>query len=179
MSVFSLPTQRCFRLSERSRLPFELFSAYAEVFPPRSMRGSRRLAFLCLRRGVSKATKKMPTVIGFSLPTQRCFQPFFMGEGERLLFSAYAEVFPAAGKSQAAAATFLCLRRGVSMLIRAETWDQGFSLPTQRCFLGFADSGEPLRTFLCLRRGVSWKAATFPSRSIFSLPTQRCFLDAE
>ena len=53
MSVFSLPTQRCFLTTQ---------AEYA-----------RMLTFLCLRRGVSGYQKLIQDASLFSLPTQRCF----------------------------------------------------------------------------------------------------------
>ena len=50
------------------------------------------------------------------------------------LFSAYAEVFLALFKAVKAAFSFLCLRRGVSVLNAAWKQSKYFSLPTQRCF---------------------------------------------
>ena len=94
MSVFSLPTQRCFlpedRRARESRgfslptqrcfylqLPYlqaqELFSAYAEVFLRHSISRSPHQAFLCLRRGVSMSKGSLILTL--------------------VLFSAYAEVF--------------------------------------------------------------------------------------
>ena len=70
---FSLPTQRCFHHRCKRRLHEPLFSAYAEVFPPRHMLTMRRQAFLCLRRGVSITGIWPPAITDFSLPTQRCF----------------------------------------------------------------------------------------------------------
>ena len=92
----------------------ELFSAYAEVFPAQGLSLQVESAFLCLRRGVSiSAAKKWQGSI-FSLPTQRCFPGTDRSVEPPLLFSAYAEVFPAAIKKRQAALPFLCLRRGVS-----------------------------------------------------------------
>ena len=73
LTGFSLPTQRCFH-PEGTRVALQrLFSAYAEVFPStrRVWLGTR--AFLCLRRGVSKASCGLDAQYCFSLPTQRCF----------------------------------------------------------------------------------------------------------
>ena len=50
---FSLPTQRCFPTLALRRLSTRLFSAYAEVFPPKAIDAQYLAAFLCLRRGVS------------------------------------------------------------------------------------------------------------------------------
>ena len=49
----SLPTQRCFRDSDRNYIELLLFSAYAEVFPRHQAAFSPADPFLCLRRGVS------------------------------------------------------------------------------------------------------------------------------
>ena len=74
LTGFSLPTQRCFPDDVREPYDDGLFSAYAEVFPPRGDAGSSAAAFLCLRRGVSVDQAGMARYSGFSLPTQRCFQ---------------------------------------------------------------------------------------------------------
>ena len=50
-----------------------LFSAYAEVFPPAAGDEGEPPAFLCLRRGVSAVIGGALAVPDFSLPTQRCF----------------------------------------------------------------------------------------------------------
>ena len=50
----------------------------------------------------------------FSLPTQRCFPSIESQPGDEVLFSAYAEVFPAGLRGTDASFSFLCLRRGVS-----------------------------------------------------------------
>ena len=51
---FSLPTQRCFHLDYGDLILMQLFSAYAEVFLERISRPTAPVAFLCLRRGVSR-----------------------------------------------------------------------------------------------------------------------------
>ena len=53
MSVFSLPTQRCFPKIAGLPARIRLFSAYAEVFPPEDTTFPVAVTFLCLRRGVS------------------------------------------------------------------------------------------------------------------------------
>ena len=92
--------------------------------------------------------------------------------------------------------TFLCLRRGVSEILKLEASKLTFSLPTQRCFL--RRTGRPRfrrlfsayaevfpnpsglfsqpHAFLCLRRGVSELGSILENLELFSLPTQRCFL---
>ena len=132
---FSLPTQRCFWLSELSRPPVPLFSAYAEVFlhlerfHPQIQRFSlptqrcfsdhvlaawKRSAFLCLRRGVSLGLTGPAQSGSFSLPTQRCFWLSRFRCPAQSLFSAYAEVFQNSLISKSMSVAFLCLRRGVS-----------------------------------------------------------------
>ena len=95
-SGFSLPTQRCFRLSRIISSLLLLFSAYAEVFPEHSSMSSPGVTFLCLRRGVSFLSSISHPRDCFSLPTQRCFWRQGVIYGQWRLFSAYAEVFPAA-----------------------------------------------------------------------------------
>ena len=51
------------------------------------------------------------------------------------LFSAYAEVFLRNSFDIAYSVAFLCLRRGVSPSTAVGVALDGFSLPTQRCFL--------------------------------------------
>ena len=151
--------------------------------------------FLCLRRGVSKRVLKQVFCLCFSLPTQRCFQPFRHDLWSGFLFSAYAEVFPHDPLRGVVGKTFLCLRRGVSRRVKIQKKASGFSLPTQRCFrlsriissllLLFSAYAEvfpehssmssPGVTFLCLRRGVSFLSSISHPRDCFSLPTQRCF----
>ena len=90
---------------------------------------------------------------------------------------------------------FLCLRRGVSVVVNVSSDGTGFSLPTQRCFRRtrhcddarrlfsayaevFLPAITPLtvpRSFLCLRRGVSIAESICIMIVNFSLPTQRCF----
>ena len=132
---FSLPTQRCFLDSVRLSSPFftflclrrgvsrkesrrhdrgRLFSAYAEVFPPAGGLFCHASSFLCLRRGVSRSFVQKRLDDGFSLPTQRCFFGTSARKQPRLLFSAYAEVFPKAPHGHLVEFAFLCLRRGVS-----------------------------------------------------------------
>ena len=71
------------------------------------------------------------------------------------LFSAYAEVFPPMSSLLSSMSSFLCLRRGVSVWWGLIWPLASFSLPTQRCFLGFLTATPGFTTFLCLRRGVS------------------------
>ena len=52
------------------------------------------------------------------------------------LFSAYAEVFPTLLTKVVTMIAFLCLRRGVSVVIVFRNYKKDFSLPTQRCFSG-------------------------------------------
>ena len=195
MSVFSLPTQRCFRMDIPTSEVARLFSAYAEVFLKRSTRSTLRMPFLCLRRGVSYAGGFGGTGSGFSLPTQRCFCGKDICPDRRLLFSAYAEVFPIQRSERSCSTTFLCLRRGVSADRAKESCRAPFSLPTQRCFRPsppsvhsaclFSAYAEVFRpdlpqapdpqAFLCLRRGVSHRRHRLCRFIAFSLPTQRCF----
>ena len=175
LCCFSLPTQRCFS--------GQTFYFWA------------RLAFLCLRRGVSRANTRRLTMDLFSLPTQRCFQRWSLGKGAQVLFSAYAEVFPSSRLWGSQTTPFLCLRRGVSVRLDPRLCVPCFSLPTQRCFWSHpcADVVERLFSayaevfpkargwcaygyaFLCLRRGVSHPLGHGSGVSFFSLPTQRCF----
>ena len=176
MSVFSLPTQRCFLIFIREFRLGNLFSAYAEVFPPLGKLIPSFSSFLCLRRGVSLILFVRSASGNFSLPTQRCFRndaaPCFaittflclrrgvsirnlMSESLVPLFSAYAEVFPGPLSWIKSMVTFLCLRRGVS----------GENIGSTTATLAF----------LCLRRGVSFSTLNFLLKGSFSLPTQRCF----
>ena len=132
-----------------------LFSAYAEVFRRVLRRHAMTEAFLCLRRGVSLTTCESPTTMGFSLPTQRCFQQRSWLPQPQPLFSAYAEVFPSKFNPTKSLSAF--------------------SLPTQRCFHQHASWRRKENLF-------SAYAEVFPaysdrpgSPSSFSLPTQRCF----
>ena len=93
------------------------------------------------------------------------------------LFSAYAEVFPQSGKKGRKGASFLCLRRGVSIFHIRPPYPIIFSLPTQRCFRLPGFLWELGCTFLCLRRGVSNQTKISGFIRAFSLPTQRCFHD--
>ena len=99
LTCFSLPTQRCFQAEPRNRTSALLFSAYAEVFLRIPSGFGDRLAFLCLRRGVSACTRPSLADAAFSLPTQRCFLPLREVWLIPRLFSAYAEVFPAFASS--------------------------------------------------------------------------------
>ena len=153
------------------------------------------MTFLCLRRGVSSQNGNFRVHQSFSLPTQRCFRRASGVPWDLCLFSAYAEVFPRSSRSGGVCRSFLCIRRGVSSILKEVTGLTLFSLPTQRCFpklprwvypgilfSAYAEvfpeiltSRERLKSFLCLRRGVSW-ARVYRDRScFFSLPTQRCF----
>ena len=73
MSVFSLPTQRCFQHGAGGEAMTYLFSAYAEVFLAADKDALAAVTFLCLRRGVSKERLGRCEKLLFSLPTQRCF----------------------------------------------------------------------------------------------------------
>ena len=114
VTLFSLPTQRCFLDVFRVHPEGRLFSAYAEVFP------------LCPSRQIIHHV--------FSLPTQRCFPEFSHPQQEARLFSAYAEVFPLRRWGFMGRRAFLCLRRGVSQPAQLCLRRLVFSLPTQRCF---------------------------------------------
>ena len=93
LSVFSLPTQRCFRIADSLEGKPLLFSAYAEVFLAHNQPRFFSLAFLCLRRGVSDPEIDRAGTVIFSLPTQRCFHLRGRPAASLSLFSAYAEVF--------------------------------------------------------------------------------------
>ena len=153
--------------------------------------------FLCLRRGVSGLRYSYRSIEDFSLPTQRCFWSRDRRQGRHHLFSAYAEVFPGKPSFRSTSTAFLCLRRGVSLVVHGENRLIAFSLPTQRCFpfrrrivcvqglfSAYAEvfplhrgAAEADRAFLCLRRGVSDPDDMYNTKVDFSLPTQRCFLD--
>ena len=111
---FSLPTQRCFYLSDREKKDRELFSAYAEVFLRSPDSASPFDPFLCLRRGVSPKRGFVASARSFSLPTQRCFLSEPLPCFPDALFSAYAEVFRRERRLPGRSTPFLCLRRGVS-----------------------------------------------------------------
>ena len=152
-----------------------LFSAYAEVFLTKQKHSGFIRAFLCLRRGVSFSGAVNTQAQGFSLPTQRCFQPAIPFFPRGVLFSAYAEVF--------------------LVLLLSPLCGANFSLPTQRCFSFTLHSPRSVGlfsayaevflyavirasssvSFLCLRRGVSRGLLQFELERGFSLPTQRCF----
>ena len=112
---FSLPTQRCFWKCHSCGRYAQLFSAYAEVFLFPIASNACLDPFLCLRRGVSKASVRHPRRQCFSLPTQRCFPRHRPMVSDLALFSAYAEVFPRPGSMTRPPLAFLCLRRGVSV----------------------------------------------------------------
>ena len=138
---------------------------------------------------------KKHKAISFSLPTQRCFRLCQGSQSPRLLFSAYAEVFPIRNDKQRKKRPFLCLRRGVSDSIIGSNRSADFSLPTQRCFSlrarllsrvrlfsAYAEvfpdaitTAQTTAAFLCLRRGVSPPLHRPGCPGTFSLPTQRCF----
>ena len=138
VGCFSLPTQRCFSSPRFLRVPFPLFSAYAEVFLEDALPTSVSASFLCLRRGVSRYLAKRVLGFDFSLPTQRCFQAAEREVRRKRLFSAYAEVFP------------------ISMT-SCGSWLY-FSLPTQRCFWIRAQEPQKMRLF-------SAYAEVFPGES--------------
>ena len=135
-----------------------LFSAYAEVFPQRF-----RDSWLWQV---------------FSLPTQRCFLQRggkYAGAG---LFSAYAEVFPHLRPVQRHWMTFLCLRRGVSILPTRRTGGKSFSLPTQRCFHSSQRPRRKPELFSAYAEVFLADWSFGVDTKDFSLPTQRCFLRA-
>ena len=138
-----------------------LFSAYAEVFQTPVYAWVSGQTFLCLRRGVSGTPSLMTGDHSFSLPTQRCFPHRSRRKEKPRLFSAYAEVFLSEEKKRLTKNAFLCLRRGVSSSCCCLQRDNGFSLPTQRCFLDAALAEEAADAFLCLRRGVSHLYQTY------------------
>ena len=159
-----------------------LFSAYAEVFLRNSFDIAYSVAFLCLRRGVSPSTAVGVALDGFSLPTQRCCYIEAVRPDLDPLFSAYAEVFPPPADCIRRRWPFLCLRRGVSVAIKAAPALARFSLPTQRCFPDYVAIAKEYMlfsayaevflqnclkpssdfSFLCLRRGVSWFIGRHP-----------------
>ena len=111
----------------------------------------------------------------FSLPTQRCFPVRWLSTKNGVLFSAYAEVFLSHIQKKVSNCPFLCLRRGVSYPGADPQDAEGFSLPTQRCFLWRHPEKWQGNPFLCLRRGVSDFGSILENIERFSLPTQRCF----
>ena len=193
--TFSLPTQRYFLLRNPWVVVHELFSAYAEVFPDDYDHHLEGGAFLCLRRGVSEKEARLYRYRNFSLPTQRCFHQLSKCDEYLILFSAYAEVFPDGQERARPSLAFLCLRRGVSLIVLLHASAVIFSLPTQWCFWvdrfdlrftvlfsAYAEVFPTLRffstavpAFLCLRRGVSTLHIVNHYTNSFSLPTQRCF----
>ena len=152
-----------------------LFSAYAEVFLFRRVTSALRRPFLCLRRGVSKAQKRESVLFLFSLPTQRCFRARSFEMRFSVLFSAYAEVFPALGSLKTSTIPFLCLRRGVSSGELLVDHGEGLFSAYAEVFLLQIIVANRDWTFLCLRRGVSWRVRSKLYRRFFSLPTRRCF----
>ena len=197
--AFSLPTQRCFLNRCDVRLVNSLFSAYAEVFPAEVPPPEGQITFLCLRRGVSDKGVASENVGDFSLPTQRCFRQRMPAILPPPLFSAYAEVFLSSARWTTPCLTFLCLRRGVSLIVLLHASAVIFSLPTQWCFhtsysqplhqflfSAYAEvfprhqaAFSPADPFLCLRRDVSIDTIRAERRLGFSLPTQRCFLKTD
>ena len=183
-------------MRSRQHRPRLLFSAYAEVFLQNCLKPSSDFSFLCLRRGVSRASAAGNRRRAFSLPTQRCFSTIGAPASLSSLFSAYAEVFLALGDHASSRDAFLCLRRGVSTMYRKNDSFGDFSLPTQRCFSStrsargaktlfsayaevfpYTDLKAKVKeAFLCLRRGVSPSRPHGCGARRFSLPTQRCFL---
>ena len=114
-------------------------------------------------------------VLGFSLPTQRCFDyrvPTTTGEQ---LFSAYAEVFPQDQDPVSGFPAFLCLRRGVSDLDDFVRQLVVLFSAYAEVFLDSGSGAAENAAFLCLRRGVSIPKCRPMSSNDFSLPTQRCF----
>ena len=173
--VFSLPTQRCFRHFDSSVRPYLLFSAYAEVFLRIPSGFGDRLAFLCLRRGVSDTSILQYGRTCFSLPTQRCFSVSPRVSVIDWLFSAYAEVFPPARVPRSLTQPFLCLRRGVSFLSEKFGSYHDFSLPTQRCFQRLLRLPDPWRLFSAYAEVFLTSRNPLSRWTHFSLPTQRCF----
>ena len=155
-----------------------LFSAYAEVFLNREPCLSRDRPFLCLRRGVSWLHLFRYFLRSFSLPTQRCFRDGFRVLRPRGLFSAYAEVFPVTLRTLSASMTFLCLRRGVSILPTRRTGGKSFSLPTQRCFHSSQRPRRKPELFSAYAEVFLADWSFGVDTKDFSLPTQRCFLRA-
>ena len=126
---------------------YQLFSAYAEVFPKMSFDVKGSTAFLCLRRGVSPIAFRKLTASIFSLPTQRCFSVKDDVLVDSPLFSAYAEVFLIPAPIRKMLKAFLCLRRGVSKRKASIYPFPYFSLPTQRCFFRSVQSRQRPRLF--------------------------------
>ena len=114
-----------------------------------------RIAFLCLRRGVSGSPPALVRLADFSLPTQRCFRCGAQSSAKGLLFSAYAEVFLTGRSILSSKLSFLCLRRGVSHPGVIQD-------AVQRLFSAYAEVFPPIT--------IDQFEATN-----FSLPTQRCF----
>ena len=75
----------------------------------------------------------------------------------------------------AADASFLCLRRGVSVLANIPEGSLKLFSAYAEVFPCCRADPRPRRTFLCLRRGVSINRCPKPMEAVFSLPTQRCF----
>ena len=93
------------------------------------------LCFLCLRRDVSFERKSRDSSRPFSLLAQRCFSVLLVKEGESVVFSACAEMFPSFPSFLVEGIGFLCLRRDVSGTLDEAREILGFSLLAQRCFL--------------------------------------------
>ena len=176
VSLFSLPTQRCFEERSTKLFRSSLFSAYAEVFLDHEAEAREAYAFLCLRRGVSPSLRIHSRKPGTFLCLRRGVSSIPKEvTGLTLLFSAYAEVFPPSFSAIFIAASFLCLRRGVS---RARSGGRERNIlfsAYAEVFPRLSKEEIKMKAFLCLRRGVSTYFFLLQCYKSFSLPTQRCF----
>ena len=82
-------------------------------------------------------------------------------------------MFPPLSKSRSHRDSFLCLRRGVS-LIRLSS-QEAFSLPTQRCFRVAHRLAACLILFSAYAEVFLLQIMHLMQSTGFSLPTQRCF----
>ena len=112
--VSSPHTRRYFRLICRRMALCRLFSAYAEVFPPAGVSGLGHKSLLRIRGGISIPVEIWLEAVVSSPHTRRYFQKKKQEQQEKLLFSAYAEVFPLPRHRRQPTIPLLRIRGGIS-----------------------------------------------------------------
>ena len=155
-AISSPRTRRYFQVSAVSWVLINLFSAHAEVFPRWKISGWACSTLLRARGGISSMAVNINNAFVSSPRTRRYFQHGCKHQQCIRLFSAHAEVFPAAIASVACCWALLRARGGIS-LSRSSSSYSSFSSPRTRRYFQSRPKPNPCR---CL---FSAHAEVFPA----------------
>ena len=130
-------TRRYFRYGRGLCLTSRLFSAYAEVFPKETHDEPQPPPLLRIRGGISKHNQLVAPGVSSSPHTRRYFLDWRKVGGAKVLFSAYAEVFPDTNRDEYLEAPLLRIRGGISEVLHEFPHRVDSSPHTRRYFHNF------------------------------------------